>query len=391
MKTIDKNVVMLGWVSYFTDMATAMIQPILPLFIVLILHEGMDKLGFIVAVATFVSYAMRLLSGYLSDRYGIVKPFVVAGYGLSALTKPLIGFTTNYQQITVLQSLERLGKGLRSAPKDMMIAAYSKKNASGKTFGFHKTLDIAGELSGTVILFGVLAIFGQSESVMRNIFYATLIPGMIGLALMIFFVKDIPNPSGHESMEFVFSAEDKQTVKALFVYFFFVFFMFSAAFFTVQAKEVGIATALIPLLFVVSTGIQTATSYIIGTWIDRIGVRRIMLFAYLSGVIAQVLLYLQNPLSTWFSFAFLGLFTVASLNANRAYIADNAENKGSVYGIFYAGVALFGALGAYIGGVLWEYFGMQMALGYSLLGTLMMLVVFGVIVRNGKAAEKEEN
>lgn len=384
MKTIDKNVVMLGWVSYFTDMATAMIQPILPLFIVLILHEGMDKLGFIVAVATFVSYAMRLLSGYLSDRYGIVKPFVVAGYGLSALTKPLIGFTANYQQITVLQSLERLGKGLRSAPKDLMIAAYSKKNASGKTFGFHKTLDIAGELSGTLILFGVLAIFGQSEAVMRNIFYATLIPGLIGLVIMLFLVRDIPKTSPYESMEFSFNARDKETIKALFVYFFFVFFIFSAAFFTVQAKEVGIATALIPLLFVVSTGIQTLTSYTIGKWIDRIGVKRIMLFAYLSGVIAQLLLYLQNPISTWFAFAFLGLFTVASLNANRAYIADRAENRGSVYGIFYAGVALFGAIGAYIGGVIWEYFGMHAALGYSLLGTSVMLVFFGMIFWNGK-------
>ena len=109
-----------------------------------------------------------------------------------------------------------------------------------------------------------------------------------------------------------------------------------------------------------------------------------MLFAYLSGVISQVLLYLQNPLSTWFAFAFMGLFTVASLNANRAYIADTAQNKGSVYGVFYAGVALFGAIGAYIGGVIWEYFGMHAALGYSLAGTLVMLVLFGMIVRNGK-------
>ena len=377
---------MLGWVSFFTDMATAMIQPILPLFIILILHEGMDKLGFIVAVATFVSYGMRLLSGYLSDRYGIVKPFVVMGYGLSALTKPLIGLTGNYLQITVLQSLERLGKGLRSAPKDMMIAAYSKKNASGKTFGFHKMLDIAGELSGTLILFGLLAVYGQTESVMRNIFYATLIPGMIGLGLMIFFVRDIPKPTQYESIRFAFSQRDKQTIKALLIYFFFVFFMFSNAFYTVQAKEVGIATALIPLLFVVSTGVQTLMSYTIGSWIDKIGVKRVMLFAYVSGVISQVLLYLQNPLATWFAFAFMGLFTVASLNANRAYIADSADNKGSVYGIFYAGVALLGAIGAYVGGVIWEHFGMHAALGYSLAGTMVLLALFGVIVRNGRSS-----
>jgi MFS family permease len=389
MKSIDKNVIMLGWVSYFTDMATAMIQPIMPIFVVLVLHEGMDKLGLIVAVATFVSYAMRLLSGYLSDRYGIVKPFVVAGYGLSALAKPLIGLTANYQQITALQSLERFGKGLRSAPKDLMIAAYSKENASGKTFGFHKMLDIAGELSGTLILFGLLATFGQSESVIRNIFYATLIPGAIGLMLMIFFTKDVPKVPKEQRSKLTFGAQDKQTVKPLFVYFFFVFFMFSDAFFTMQSKQVGIATALIPLLFVVSTGIQTATSYLIGTWIDRIGVNRIMFFAYASGVAAQGLLYLQNPLSTWFAFAFLGLFTVASLNANRVHIANKAQNKGSVYGIFYAGVALFGAVGAYVGGVIWEYFGMDTALRYSFLGTLVVLLLFIVVLRNRNPLPEE--
>ncbi len=367
---------MLGWVSYFTDMATAMVHPILPLFVVLILHEGVDKLGVIVAAATFVSYGMRLLSGYLSDRYGIVKPMVVAGYGLSTLSKPLMGLSSSFGQITALQSLERLGKGMRSAPKDVMIAAYSKQNASGKTFGFHKMLDIAGELSGTLILFGLLAIFGQSESVMRSIFYATMIPGVIGLVIMIFFVRDVPKSIQENSISFTLSPEDRQSIKMLFFYFVFVFFIFSDAFFTIQAKEVGIATALIPLLFVVSTGIQTATSYLIGTWIDRIGVKRMMLFAYISGVIAQVLLYLQNTLATWFAFAFLGLFTVASLNANRAYIADKAQNKGSVYGIFYAGVAIFGAIGAFVSGVIWEHFGIDTALYFSFFGTLFITVVF---------------
>ncbi len=119
MKTIDKNVVMLGWVSFFTDMASAMINPILPIFVVLFLHEGMDKLGLIVAIATFVSYALRLLSGYISDRYGIVKPLVVGGYALSALSKPLMGLSQGYHSVAGLNALERLGKGIRSAPKDL--------------------------------------------------------------------------------------------------------------------------------------------------------------------------------------------------------------------------------------------------------------------------------
>lgn len=373
---------MLGWVSFFTDMASAMINPILPLFIVIVLHEGMDKLGIIVAIATFVSYALRLFSGYIADHYGLVKPMVVGGYAFSALSKPLIGFTQGYESVAALKAAERLGKGLRSAPKDLMIARYSKENESGKTFGFHKTLDIAGELSGTLILFGLLWIFGQSETVMRNIFYATLIPGIIGLMIAAFFVYDIPRPKYSPNTSFALTARDKKVVRSLFFYFLFILFLFNDAFFTMQAKGVGIATALIPLLFMVSAGMQTLTSYLLGSLTDKIGVKRIMVFAYFCAVTAQALLYMKSPLYTWFAYAFLGLFTVASLNANRAFIAQKADNRGSVYGIFYAGVALFGAAGAYISGLIWESFGMKIALEFSLGGTVLLFIVF-VLTRFG--------
>jgi MFS family permease len=165
---------------------------------------------------------------------------------------------------------------------------------------------------------------------------------------------------------------DKKAVKSLLFYFAFLFFVFNEAFFVMQAKGVGIATTVIPLLFVVSTGAQTLTSYFFGVWIDRIGVNRIMAFAYLCGILSQGLLILQGPLYTWLAYAFLGLFTVASLNANRAYIAQTADNRGSVYGIFYAGMALFGALGAYLSGMIWEHFGMETALLYSLSGTVIV-------------------
>lgn len=376
MKTIDKNVIMLGWVSFFTDMASAMINPILPIFVVVVLHEGMDKLGIIVAISTFVSYALRLVSGYISDRYGIVKPLVAGGYALSAVSKPLIGLTHGYQNVAGLQALERLGKGLRSAPKDLMIAQYSKKNASGKTFGFHKMMDIAGELSGALILFGMLWFFGQDEIVMRNIFYATLIPGFIGLVIVVFFVRDVHKQKTVSKQSFVLTQNDKKTIGSLFFYFLFLLFVFSNSFFTMQAKGVGIDTAMIPLLFVVSSGVQTVSSYLLGILIDKFGVKRIFVFAYACGVAAQGFLYLQSPVFTWIAYAFLGLFTVASLNANRVLIAQSVDNKGSVYGVFYAGVALFGALGAFISGIIWELFGMHFALQFSLFGTLILTVLF---------------
>lgn len=329
-----------------------------------------------VAVATFVSYALRLISGYISDRYGVVKPLVVWGYAFSVFSKPLIGLSQDYKSVTVLKAVERLGKALRSAPKDLMIAHYSPKKSTGKTFGFHKTLDISGELSGTLLLFPTLLFWGQDETVMRNIFYATLIPGIIGLILVIFFVQDVPKVPKREQKSFKLTLNDKKALKDLIFYFLFLLFMFNEAFFTMQAKEVGIAVVLIPLLYVVSTFTQTLTSYISGILVDRFGFSNIILIAYFCGVVAQLLLWLDKPVFTWVAFVFMGLFTVASLNANRAMIAKIADNRGSVYGIFYASVALFGAVGAIISGFIWEKLGMGAALLYALIGTVTIVLIY---------------
>jgi len=143
-----------------------------------------------------------------------------------------------------------------------------------------------------------------------------------------------------------------------------------------QAKEAGIETTFIPLLFIVSTLSQTLTSYISGIFIDKIGVKNTLILSYIFGITAQTLLFLNNSFFTWIAYAFLGLFTVFSLNANRAYIASFCINRASVYGVFYAGIALFGAVGAYIIGFLWEKVGIDFALNFSLFGTIFISILF---------------
>jgi len=375
MKNIDKNVIMLGWVSFFTDMASAMVNPILPIFVVSILHEGYDKLGFIVAIATFVSYALRLISGYISDRYGIVKPLVVSGYALSAVSKPVLAISDSWRSVALLRGVERVGKGIRSAPKDLLISKYAKSKEEGKTFGFHKSLDIAGELSGTLLLFALLSFWGESGQSIRTIFMLTLIPGLTALVIVTFFVKDAPKKE-KLNLKLSITKEDKRVIKTLLFYFFFIFFIFSDAFFTIRATDVKIETSWIPLLFVVSALTQTLISYPVGKLIDKIGYFKVSALAYLSGLTAQILLLYATVLSIWIAFAFLGIFTVTTLNANRALIAQSASNKGSVYGIFYAGVALFGAIGAMVLGLLWEHLGSQSALLFSLTGVSFVLAVY---------------
>jgi MFS family permease len=373
---INKNIIALGFVSFFTDMASSMVTSILPLFIVYILHEGVDKLGFVVAIATFISYAFRVFFGYLSDRYQVVKPFVVTGYFISAVTKPLLYVSGSWQSVATLRGVERVGKAVRSATKDSLISAYSA-GKSGKTFGFHKTMDIAGELTGSLIVFALLFYLGESEILFRNIFAFTLVPGLIAVVIVLFFVNDAPYKVKPKAFEL---KKDYSLLPLLFVYFGFIFFMFNDSFFLIKAKEVGIATVYIPLLVVLLNLTQTALSYFLGIKIDEFGAKKILTLSFVFGILSTVSLYFNLIVM---GFIFLGVFIVGSLNALRAYISDHAHNKGTVYGILYGGVALFGALGALVTGMIWKHYDAQSAILFSLVGMGVMFLGYMLCLMRG--------
>ena len=371
---INKNVIALGFVSFFTDMASAMLTSVLPIFIVYILDEGVDKLGFVVAIATFVSYAFRVIFGYLSDRFLIVKPFVLTGYALSAVSKPMLALAHSWQAVAGLRALERMGKAIRSATKDSLISTYSE-NKSGQSFGFHKMMDVAGEMSGALIAFGILYWLGKSETVFRELFAWTLLPSVIAVLIVIFFVQDTPY-CAKEHRQSLDLRKDKALFPTLLLYFAFIFFLFSDSFFIVKAKEAGIEIEFIPLLMVLYNFIQTSLSYFIGVQIDRYSPRLVLGLSMGFGIAAMGALYLDMVIV---GFVFLAIFTVASLNAVRALISNEAINKGTIYGILYGGVALFSALGATIIGIIWKQFNQEIAIlfslgGLSLIGLLNLLL-----------------
>ncbi len=371
---INKNIIALGFVSFFTDMASSMITSVLPLFIVYILHEGVDKLGFIVGIATFVSYGFRFIFGYLSDRYKIVKPFVVAGYAISAVTKPLLYFSNGWISVATLRGIERIGKAVRSATKDSLISAYSQKGKSGKTFGFHKTMDIAGELSGSVIAFLALYYLGKNEIIFRELFAWTLLPGIFAVITVLFFVKDAPYTS-KKTIQKIKLKDDTALFPVLLLYFSFIFFMFNDSFYMIKAKESGYQLQYIPLLVIILNLTQTLFSYFFGLKIDKFGAKKVLLISFLFGILSMLSLYFNFII---LGFIFLGLFTVSSLNAIRAYISSEAKNKGSIYGIFYAGVAISGALGASFIGIIWRYFGEIKAISISLTALISIGIIFGL-------------
>jgi MFS family permease len=370
---MNKNIIALGYVSFFTDIASSMVTPLIPIFVVYFLHEDVQTLSEIIALTTFASYALRIVFGYLGDKYQITKPFVVAGFFISAITKPLFHWASSWQDIVFLQTIERMGKAIRSASKDSLISAYVEPNKSGIAFGFHKMMDITGELVGALIVFATLTWLGQSEGLIKTLFAYTIIPGIIAVVIVVFFVKDAPY-FGKKGV-YQWESSDMRLLPLLIIYFLFLVFIFNSSFFVILASELGYEIAFIPLFFIVLNTTQTLTSYHIGLSVDKIGTVNILLIAFVFGVFCQLFLYLNF---IWLAFIFLGLFSVCSLNAIRSYISHHAKNKATIFGVFYAGTAVFSTLGALIVGYIWNHYGNTFALSISTLATttLTLLLVF---------------
>ena len=373
---MNKNIIALGFVSFFTDMASSMVTTILPLYIVYILNDGVDKLGYILAIATFISYGFRILFGYLSDKLQIVKPFVVAGYLVSAITKPLLYFSDTWQSVALLRGTERIGKAIRSATKDSLISAYSNKK-SGKSFGFHKMMDVAGEMSGAIIAFLALYYLGKNEEIFRDVFALTLIPGILAVVIVIFFVKDAPF-NQKQKTKFDFS-KDYKLLWILGVFFGISFFMMNESFYIIKAKEAGYLITYIPLLVILLNLIQTLSSYFFGLKIDKFGSKNIIFISFLLGLVSLIFLYFDFII---IGFILLGLFSVSSLNGIRSYISNNAYNKATIYGVFYGGIAVSSSLGSITFGIIWQYFGENYAIIFSILGVSLISFIFRSILWN---------
>jgi MFS family permease len=361
MKNIDKNVIYLGWVSFFTDMASSMVTTLLPIFIVYVLNEGVDKLGIIIAISTFVSYIFRILFGYFSDKYQIVKPFTLIGYFISAVTKPLLYFSTTYISVAILRSAERMGKAIRASSKDVLISSYVQNNEHGKTFGFHKMMDISGELFGALCIFVIFMFFSKDETIIRNIFAFTFIPGLIALLIIVFFVQDKPSSIKKVQKNIVINKKDFKLFYILFIYFGFIFFLMSEQFFILKAKEDGYDISIIPLFMIVLTFTQSITSYYSGILTDKIGISKSLILSFIFAIISILVI----NINLWIAFVFLGLFTILSLNSIRTIISSHAVSKGFIFGVFYGGIAIFSSLGAVVIGFIWEIYGVNSVILFS--------------------------
>lgn len=380
-RKLKKNVFRLGLTSFFTDMSSEMIFPVLPIFLTTVLGANMAVIGLIEGVAESAATILKLFSGWFSDKFGKKKPLIIAGYSFSAVTKPLLALTTHWGHVLAIRLADRVGKGLRTAPRDSLITASVAKHERGAKFGLHRAMDTAGAIVGTLVAFLLLQRF--LEGAFKIIFLLSAIPGLIAVIVLVFGVKDVRQKTKSKELSFDFSSCNPALKQFLLAIAFFNLANFSYAFFILRANDIGLALFLIPLVYLVYNIIYAAFSIPMGKLSDRIGRKPILIAGILLfGLTALGFGFVANACTIWLLFALYGLFMAVTDGVSRAYVSDlTASNKrGLAFGTYHAIVGITVLPANFIGGFLWHTINVQAPFIYAAIFSVIsaLLLIFYV-------------
>ena len=382
-----RNVFAMGLVSFFTDFSTEMILGILPLYIVNNLGASKAILGTIEGSAELISYSMRMVSGSLSDKIGKRKIFVLIGYGLSTASKPFFAVATGWVEAFIVRAIDRIGKGIRTAPRDALIADSIPETISGKAFGIHRTIDQLGAILGPIAAFAILQVMD-----IRFVFLFSLIPGVVAVIILIYFVKEVAVVKRYSSTKvtmlsnigsLVTKKEYRPFVFLLVVSGIFGLGAFNFSFILLKASDLKIEESLIPIIYAVINVAHTAVGIPAGILADRIGKEKVLIIGYMVFVVSTILMAIlsENPLSAYILASVFGIYLGIGETVQRAIIPKyvSSEMRGTAYGLYYlvAGVTFFVANVVF--GFLWDAYTLNIAVTYSLVlsvGAILGMFVF---------------
>ena len=373
---LEKNAFFTGLTSFFTDTSTKMVYSVMPLFL-LSIGASKTTISLIEGIAESTASLLKAISGYWSDKIGKNKPFMIIGYGITAIITPLYALARIPIQILFFRFFERIGKGLRAAPRDSLISGSIKKNEAGKTFGFQKAMDNSGAIVGPLIAFLLLSIFPLNYS---YIFLLATIPAILGVLTIIIFIKEA-------------KAEKKETTNKIslkllpkkFYFFLIIIFVFTLgnsadALLLVKTSETGIDKSYIPFVYMIFNTVSVLLAIPIGKLSDRIGREKLIILGFIVYAIVYYFFGRFNSINVFiFLFMLYGFYSALTDGSQKAMISDivSKDLKGTGFGIYHAvlGITLLPA--SLIAGLLYDkvnsnapfYFGSIMAL----IATILMI------------------
>ena len=383
---LTRNVVVLGFVSFFTDLSTEMIVPLLPFFLVSELGASVAFVGLVEGFAEAAIHIFKIPAGLLSDRLRRRKILVVLGYAFSALTKPLLAWTRVPAQVLGLRLLDRAGKGVRDAPRDALIGESSQAATRGRAFGFHRALDTAGAVAGALLTTGLLAAGFTS----RQIFAVAGLGGAASVLLIVFFIHDIPRVI-RTKLRFSQSAHLPKVfwlvVAAAAI---FSVGQFGSAFYVLRASQLGFAVTLLPIIFIVFNITHALLSTPAGILSDRIGRKAPLVLGWLGFVGSTTLLALgYNGPILWSAIVLYGIFLALTDGVVRALISDlvSADHRATAFGLYGVIIGFAVLIANTTVGTLLQNLGPAYAFGLPVITSVMAILVLLAIKIPKRAAK----
>ena len=374
---IQHNPFYTGLTSFFTDTATKMVYSVMPLFL-LSIGASKTTISLIEGIAESTASFLKAVSGYWSDKIGKNKPFMIIGYGITAIITPLYAIARLPVQILFFRFFERIGKGIRTAPRDSLISSSIKKNEAGKTFGFQKAMDNSGAIVGPLIAFLLLSIFPLKYS---YIFLIATIPAILGVLTIVIFVKEAKKEKQESTRKVSLKYLPKKFYFFLIIIFVFTLGNSADALLLVKTSETGIDKSYVPFVYMIFNTVSVLLAIPIGKLSDKIGREKLILLGFIVYAITYYLFGRFNSINVFiFLFIMYGFYSALTDGSQKAVISDivSKDLKGTGFGIYHAvlGITLLPA--SLIAGLLYDkvnsnapfYFGSAMAL----MATILMVI-----------------
>jgi MFS family permease len=386
---ISSNIVLLGLVSFFTDISAEMVYPILPLYLSTVMGAGPAIIGIIEGIAESLASIIKLFSGIVADRYGHKKRLAIFGYASSTVNKIIILLSTTWTGVLAARIIDRFGKGIRTAPRDAMIAESADKTRLGKAYGLHKGLDLLGTATGILLSWLILSSDadtetavsgGTNDSEFQKIFLYSLVPAFIGLVILLF-VKDRKRASAGKTIAFNWKNLDRRL--KLFLVFIFLFTLgnSSNAFILLRAYNAGFSPGQAILLYFIYNMTGSLLSFPAGMLSDKFGRKNLLCTGYLLyGIVYLGIGLVSNSAVFVVLFVIYGFYGAMTAGVERALIVDivPSQHKAGALGLHAAIVGIGLLPASVIAGFLWQGLGPSAPFLFG--GSLAFVTCAGVFI-----------
>lgn len=381
-----KNVFITGLVSFFMDVSSEMIYPLVPLFLSNVLGANKSLIGLIEGIAESTASLLKVFSGWFSDRIGRRKGLMAAGYAISTLSRPLVALAGGWHQVLGSRFMDRFGKGVRTSPRDAIIAESADKRFLGRAFGFHRSMDTMGAVVGPGLAFFLLGIFSNDY---RKVFWLSMVPGLFAVLLIIFFITEKKSRLPRDS------ERPKLTLKhfdSRFRWFFLVVTVFalgnsSDVFLILRAQQVGIATVTIPVVYLMFNLIYSVSAIFAGVAADRFGRKRIILAGFLLfAIVYYGFAKVADARIIWILFAFYGIYMGLTEGVQKAFLTTiiPADFKATAFGVYNTAIGLAMFPASFIGGWLWDHISPAATFYFGAVTAVSAAVAFVAFIIFGK-------